>query len=45
MIYYQEFLENNVRYIAFQGTTRASAEKQYYIKAMASGKPVHLLPN
>ncbi len=39
MIYYQEFIENNVRYIAFQDTTRASAEKQDYIKAMASGKP------
>jgi len=39
MVYYQEFSENNVRYLAFQDTTRASAEKQDYIKAMDAGKP------
>lgn len=38
MIYYQELIESNVRHFAFQDTTRAGAEKQDYIKAMASGK-------
>lgn len=39
MVYYQEFSKENIRYFAFQDTTRASAERQDYIKAMNVGKP------
>ncbi len=39
MVYYQEFREDSIRYIAFQDTTRAGAERQDYIKSMDAGKP------
>lgn len=40
MIYYAEFPsgDETVRYIAFQDTTRAGAERQDYIKAMTAGR-------
>ena len=40
MIYYAEFVSNDetCRYIAFQDTTRAGAERQDYIKAMGAGR-------
>ena len=38
MIYYQELSVGEVRCFAFQDTTRASAEKQDYIKALDAGK-------
>ncbi len=38
MIYYQEFTAGSVRYFAYQDTTRESAERQEYIKAMDAGK-------
>ena len=40
MIYYAEFLSEDeaCRYIAFQDTTRAGAERQDYIKAMTAGR-------
>ena len=40
MIYYDEYVsaDDSCRYIAFQDTTRAGAERQDYIKAMSSHK-------
>ena len=40
MIYYAEYqaMDDSCRYIAYQDTTRAGAERQDYIKAMAAGK-------
>lgn len=40
MIYYAEYqaTDDSCRYIAFQDTTRAGAERQDYIKAMSIGK-------
>jgi hypothetical protein len=40
MIYYAEYIagDDNCWRIAFQDTTRAGAERQDYIKAMAAGK-------
>lgn len=40
MIYYAEFLSNDKsrRYIAYQDTTRAGAERQNYIRALAAGQ-------
>ena len=40
MIYYAEFLsgDESRRYVAFQDTTRAGAERQDYIKAMSAGR-------
>ena len=40
MIYYAEYVadDNRCRRIAFQDTTRAGAERQDYIKAMATGR-------
>ena len=38
LIYYKEFTDNGDRYIAYKDTTRASAERQTYIKKIRSGK-------
>ena len=40
MIYYEEYVSSDetCRYIAFQDTTRAGAERQDYIKAISHGK-------
>ncbi len=40
MIYYAEYqpTDDSCRYIAYQDTTRAGAERQDYIKAMSAGK-------
>lgn len=40
MIYYADFMSEDgaCRYLAFQDTTRAGAERQDYIKALSSGK-------
>ena len=42
MIYYAEYVagDDSCRRIAFQDTTRAGAERQDYIKAIAAGKVV-----
>ena len=38
LIYYNEFKYNGKRYIAYKDTTRASAERQTYIRKIRSGK-------
>lgn len=38
LIYYREYLHEGRRYIAYKDTTRASAERQTYIKKVRSGK-------
>lgn len=37
LIYYQEILNDGYRYIAYKDTTRASAERQTYIKKITEG--------
>ena len=38
LIYYKEFEENGRRFLAYKDTTRASAERQTYIKKIRAGK-------